>query len=61
MAGGKAHFSLSGIGGEGTFKQVGNKVTLTLDGEEIVFTVNEDGSLTGPPEGFLSLLKKKKS
>ena len=60
MAGGKAHFSLSGLGGEGTFKQVGNKVTVNMDGEQTVFTVNEDGSLTGPPDSFLSRLKKKK-
>lgn len=59
MAGGKAHFSLVGAGGACTFKQVGNKVTLNLEGEEIVFTVNGDGSLTGP-EGYLSRLKKKK-
>lgn len=59
MAGGKAHFSIHGAGGACTFKQVGNKVTLNLEGEEIVFTLNEDGSLTGP-EGYLSRLKKKK-
>lgn len=59
MAGGKAHLSIYGAGGACTFKQVGNKVTLNIEGEETVFTVNEDGSLTGP-EGYLSRLKKKK-
>ena len=61
MAGGKAHFSLHGVGGPCSFKQVGNKVTLTVEGEDTVFTVNDDGSVTGPPDGFLSRLKKKKS
>jgi len=60
MAGGKAHFSFHGVGGDGTFKQAGNKVTFAFDGEVIVFTVYEDGSLTGPPDTFMTRMKKKK-
>jgi len=36
------------------YKQDGAKITLTIkdDGTTAVFTVNKDGSLTGPPEGI---------
>jgi peptidoglycan hydrolase-like protein with peptidoglycan-binding domain len=34
------------------FQQEKNKVTLTCDSEVGEFTINKDGSLTGPPEGM---------
>jgi hypothetical protein len=38
---------------ECTYTQDGNKITLTTVGiAGVVFTVNKDGSLTGPPEGM---------
>lgn len=54
---------------ECTYKQGGAKIALTCEGAaEAVFMVNNDGSLTGPPEGmwkqtafaYLKLLKQKK-
>ena len=58
---GKAHLSLHGMGGPATYKVAGNKLTLMLgDDAAIEFTVNPDNSLTGPPDGYLSRLKKKK-
>ena len=60
MPGGKAHFSLYGAGGDCTYKVEGNKVTVTIEKEPVVFTINDDGSLSGPAEGYFSRLKKKK-
>lgn len=58
---GKAHLSLHGLGGPATYKVAGNKLTLMVgDDAEIEFTINPDNSLTGPPDGYLSRLKKKK-
>lgn len=38
--------------------------TLTLDcpemGKSIPLTIHEDGSITGPPDGFLPILRKRK-
>jgi hypothetical protein len=60
LAGGKAHFSFHGVGGECTYKITGDKIALTCDGEVTNFTINADGSLTGPPDSFVARLKKKK-
>jgi len=57
---GKAHFSLYGAGGDCTYKVAGNKVTVILEDEPIVFTINDDGSLSGPSQGYFARLKKKK-
>ena len=58
---GKAHLSIHGLGSPATYKVVGNKLTLMLDDEATTeFTINPDNSLTGPPDGYLSRLKKKK-
>lgn len=59
LAGGKAHFALSGPRGVGTYKINGQKLTLTIANESTEFTVTQDGSLVGPPGTQLSLLKKK--
>ena len=58
---GKAHLSLQGLGGPATNKVAGNKLTLMVgDDAAIEFTINPDNSLTGPPDGYLSRMKKKK-
>ncbi len=56
---GKAHFSLHGLGGECTYTQSGKQVVLTCDGETTEFTIGDDGALAGPPDGFMSRMKKK--
>jgi len=60
LDGGKAHFSFHGVGGDCKYRLEGKKLTLIVDDETTVFTVNDDGSLTGPPDSFLSRMKKKK-
>ena len=56
---GKAHFSLHGLGGECTYTQSGKNVVLTCDGETTEFTIGDDGALAGPPDGFMTRMKKK--
>jgi hypothetical protein len=60
MPAGKAHFSLHGVGGACTYKIQGTRLTVVLEGETFVFTINNDDSLTGPSGTYLSRLKKKK-
>lgn len=60
MAAGKAYFSLHGVGGPCKFKQAGNKLTLTVEGEDTLFTVDDNQSLTGPTDSFMTRMKKKK-
>lgn len=55
-SGGKAFASLGGISSECSYTQSGKSVTLSCQGEKDVFTVNDDGSLSGPPA---RLTKKK--
>jgi hypothetical protein len=58
MPDGKAHFSVSGLGGDCTYAQSEKTITLTCEGESTQLTVGDDGALTGPPEGLMSRLKK---
>jgi len=58
-AGGKAFFSFHGITMECTHKQDGKKIVVTCDGEDTVFTVADDGALAGPPDSFVTRMKKK--
>jgi hypothetical protein len=59
QAAGRAHFSLHGVGGQCTYTQENRKVLLTCEGETTGFMVEDDGALTGPPDSFLTRLKKK--
>jgi len=59
MSGGKAHFSFHGVGGDGKYVIDGKKLTFTFDDENLVFTINDDGSLSGPPDSFVNRMKKK--
>lgn len=60
LGNGKAHFSLYGVGGACTYKVEGKKLVLTLEEEKLVFTINDDGSLSGPPDSYFSRLTKRK-
>jgi hypothetical protein len=59
-SGGKAFTSLNGMTATCTYKQDSNKITMECEGDKTVFTLNDDGSLSGPPNGFLARLTKKK-
>jgi hypothetical protein len=59
LTGGRAHFSLHGVGGECTFAQTDRTVMLTCEGETTTFVVEDDGALAGPADSFLTRLKKK--
>ena len=56
---GRAHFSLHNVGGSCTYARTGRSLDLTCEGETTRFTVEDDGTLTGPPDSFLTRLKKK--
>jgi hypothetical protein len=58
-SGGKAFTSLNGMSSTCTYKQESKTVTLECEGDKTVFTMNNDGSLGGPPNGFLARLTKK--
>jgi hypothetical protein len=59
LAGGKAYFSFHGVTADCAHSGNAKKVTVTCDGEDMVFAVNSDGSLAGPPESFVTRMKKK--
>jgi hypothetical protein len=59
MSGGKAHFSLHGVGGQCTYTQKDRQILLICEGERTEFTVEDDGALIGPPDSFMTRLKKK--
>ena len=40
--------------------QSGKTLTLNCNGDKTAFTIDDDGALNGPPNGFLSRLTKKK-
>jgi hypothetical protein len=60
MSGGKATFSMSGEDFACTYKVNDDKLALDCSpkGEELDFTIHDDGSLTGP--GLVGILKKQK-
>jgi hypothetical protein len=57
-SGGKASLTMMGEVTECTFTVDGDKLTLECKGDKLVFTIHDDGSLTGP--GFIGMLRKKK-
>jgi hypothetical protein len=59
-SGGKAFTSLNGMTNACTYTQESKTITLECEGDKTVFTVNDDGSLSGPPSGFLARLTKKR-
>lgn len=61
--GGQATFTFMGEAAQCTYAVDGKKLTLTCKGEagKTVFTIHDDGSLTGPPGSFMPALRKAKS
>lgn len=60
-SGGKATFTFAGEVMPCTYKADGNQITLQCSADKIVFTIHDDGSLTGPPGSFMGALRKTKS
>ena len=58
---GKANITFGGEVQECIYTSSGNKLTLNCKGDPTptVFTIHDDGSLTGPPGGFMPALRKK--
>lgn len=61
-SGGKANITWLGEVADCTDSTSDNKLTLNCKGDagKIVFTIHDDGSLTGPPGGFMPMLRKQK-
>src|SRR5436853_7823578 len=59
-SGGKAFVSTGPVTNTCTYAESGKNVTLTCEGDKTVFTVDDDGALSGPPGGFIARLTKKK-
>ena len=59
-SGGKASFSIGPAKQDCSYAQNGKTVTLTCEGDKTDFTIADDGSLQGPPQGMLGKLTKKK-
>jgi|SRR5215469_10946948 len=60
QSGGKARASMGPITSDCTYTQDGKTVALTCENIKQTLTVNDDGSLSGPPGGFMERLTKKK-
>lgn len=61
-SGGKANLTFMGDVSDCTDSTSGNQLTLECKGPagKIAFTIHDDGSLTGPPGGFMPMLRKEK-
>src|SRR5216683_866625 len=59
-SGGKAYLSAGPATTTCSYSESGKSVTLTCVGDKTVFTVEDDGALSGPPDGLLTRLTKKK-
>jgi hypothetical protein len=58
--GGKAYVSTGPVSTSCTYTESGRTVTLVCERDKTVFTVEDDGALSGPPDGLLTRLTKKK-
>jgi hypothetical protein len=60
-SGNSASFAFSGQAAPCTYQSAGSKINLQCQGQAdtLVLTVQNDGSLTGPPGTFLPPLRKK--
>jgi hypothetical protein len=58
---GKASVALGPVSGDCTYTQKDKSVSVTCEGDQIDFTVNDDGSLNGPPDGMIGRMTKKAS
>ena len=59
-SGGKAFLSAGPATTTCTYTEDGKTVTMICVGDKTVFTVEDDGALSGPPDGMLTRLTKKK-
>ena len=59
QSGGKAITSIGPLNTDCTYTEDIKSVTLTCEGQPAVLTINDDGSLTGPPGGMMGRLTKK--
>ena len=57
-SGGKASLTFMGDTKQCTYTVNDKKIPVVCAGDTIEFTVHDDGSLTGPPGGFVPVLKK---
>ena len=55
-SGGKAYLSAGPATTTCTYSESGKTVTLICVGDKTVFTVEDDGALSGPPDGLLTRL-----
>lgn len=59
-SGGKAFVSAGPATTTCTYSESGKTVTLICEGDKTVFSVEDDGALSGPPDGLLTRLTKKR-
>ena len=59
QSGGKAITTIAGNKADCTYTEDSKTVTLTCEGQPVDLTVNDDGSLSGPPDGMMGKLTKK--
>jgi hypothetical protein len=59
----KAAFTFAGEVADCSYSTEGNQLMLDCKGDagKTVFTIHDDGSLTGPPGSFMPALRKRKS
>jgi hypothetical protein len=58
QSGGKALTSFGPMTSNCTYTQSDKKISLTCEGDTTQLTMNDDGSLAGPPDGMLAHLTK---
>jgi hypothetical protein len=61
QSGGKAVTTIAGQKADCTYTEDSKSVTLTCAGQPLVFTINDDGSLSGPLDSMMGKLTKKQS
>jgi hypothetical protein len=59
-SGGDANLTLMGETMPCTYKVDGSQVSVDCKGDTTVFTIHDDGSLTGPPGSLIGALRKQK-
>ena len=57
---GKAYVSTGPVTTTCSYSEKGKTVSLTCEGDQTEFTVDDDGALNGPPGGMLARLTKQK-
>jgi hypothetical protein len=58
---GKAVFAMGPLSSPCTYAENERKISVTCQGDTTDFTLNDDGSLSGPPNGLVGRLTKKKT